>query len=43
MSLTARALSVEAAIGSQTALPTRIMGLSDRGQIREGYLAVSDD
>jgi len=37
--LTAGALSVEAAIRSQTSLPARIMGLRDRGEIREGYWA----
>jgi N-acyl-D-amino-acid deacylase len=37
--LTAGALSVEAAIRSQTSLPARIMGLNDRGEIREGYWA----
>jgi N-acyl-D-amino-acid deacylase len=37
--LTAEALSVEAAIRSQTSLPARIMGLRDRGEIREGYWA----
>jgi len=37
--LTAGALSVEAAIRSQTSLPARIMGLQDRGEIREGYWA----
>jgi len=37
--LTAGALSVEAAIRSQTSLPARIMGLQDRGEIRTGYWA----
>jgi len=37
--LTAGALSVEAAIRSQTSLPARIMGLRDRGEIRQGYWA----
>jgi N-acyl-D-aspartate/D-glutamate deacylase len=37
--LTAGALSIEAAIRSQTSLPARIMGLRDRGEIREGYWA----
>lgn len=37
--MTAGALSVEAAIRSQTSLPARIMGLRDRGEIREGYWA----
>ena len=37
--LTAGALSVEAAIRAQTSLPARIMGLVDRGEIREGYWA----
>ena len=37
--LTVNALSVEAAIRSQTSLPARIMGLRDRGEIREGYRA----
>ena len=37
--MTAGALSVEAAIRSQTSLPARIMGLRDRGEIREGYFA----
>lgn len=33
------ALSVESAIRSQTSLPARIMGLRDRGELREGYWA----
>ena len=37
--LTTGALSVEAAIRAQTSLPARIMGLADRGEIREGYWA----
>jgi N-acyl-D-amino-acid deacylase len=37
--LTVGALSVEDAIRSQTSLPARIMGLEDRGEIREGYWA----
>ena len=37
--LTIGALSVEAAIRAQTSLPARIMGLADRGEIREGYWA----
>ena len=37
--LTAGALSLEAAIRSQTSLPARIMGLQDRGEIRTGYWA----
>jgi N-acyl-D-amino-acid deacylase len=37
--LTAGALSVEEAVRSQTSLPARIMGLRDRGEIREGYWA----
>jgi N-acyl-D-amino-acid deacylase len=37
--LTAGVLSVEDAIRSQTSLPARIMGLEDRGEIREGYWA----
>ena len=37
--MTAGALSVEAAIRSQTSLPARIMGLQDRGEIRTGYWA----
>lgn len=37
--LTAGALSVEAAIRSQTSLPARIMGLQDRGEIRVGNWA----
>jgi N-acyl-D-amino-acid deacylase len=37
--MTAGVLSVEAAIRSQTSLPARIMGLKDRGEIREGYWA----
>lgn len=37
--LTAGALSVESAIRAQTSLPARIMGLTDRGEIREGYWA----
>jgi N-acyl-D-amino-acid deacylase len=35
--LTAGALSLEAAIRSNTSLPAQIMGLRDRGQIREGH------
>ena len=37
--LEAGALSVEAAIRSQTSLPARIMGLQDRGEIRVGNWA----
>ncbi len=37
--MTAGALSVESAIRAQTSLPARIMGLADRGEIREGYWA----
>jgi N-acyl-D-amino-acid deacylase len=37
--MTAGALSVEAAIRSQTSLPALIMGLKDRGEIREGNWA----
>jgi N-acyl-D-amino-acid deacylase len=37
--LTVGALSIEDAIRSQTSLPARIMGLEDRGEIREGYWA----
>ncbi len=37
--LTVGALSVESAIRAQTSLPARIMGLADRGEIREGYWA----
>lgn len=37
--MTAGALSVEAAIRSQTSLPARIMGLQDRGEIRVGTWA----
>lgn len=37
--MTAGALSVEAAIRSQTSLPARIMGLHDRGEIRVGNWA----
>lgn len=37
--MTAGALSVEAAIRSQTSLPARIMGLQDRGEIRVGNWA----
>ena len=37
--LTAGALSLEAAVRSNTSLPALIMGLRDRGQIREGYWA----
>jgi N-acyl-D-amino-acid deacylase len=33
------AISLEHAIRSSTSLPARIMGLSDRGQIREGFAA----
>ncbi|MEM7417182.1 MAG: D-aminoacylase [Gemmatimonadota bacterium] len=36
---TVGALSVEAAIRSQTSLPARIMGLDDRGEVRVGYWA----
>ena len=32
-------LSVEAAIRSSTALPAEILGLTDRGQVKEGYWA----
>ena len=37
--LTVGALSVESAIRSQTSLPARIIGLRDRGEVREGYWA----
>jgi N-acyl-D-amino-acid deacylase len=37
--LTAGALSLEAAVRSNTSLPAQIMGMRDRGQIREGYWA----
>ena len=37
--LTAGALSVVSAVRAQTSLPARIMGLADRGEIREGYWA----
>lgn len=37
--LTVGALTLESAIRAQTSLPARIMGLSDRGEIREGYWA----
>lgn len=37
--LTVNALSLEDAIRSQTSLPARLMGLTDRGEIREGYRA----
>ena len=37
--LTAKALSLESAIRSQTSLPARIMGLQDRGEIRVGNWA----
>jgi len=37
--MTAGSLSVEEAVRSQTSLPARIMGLQDRGEIREGYWA----
>ena len=37
--LTAGALSLESAIRAQTSLPARIMGLADRGEVREGYWA----
>ena len=37
--LTVGALSVESAVRAQTSLPARIMGLADRGEIREGYWA----
>lgn len=37
--LEAHALSLEAAIRSSTSLPAQIMGLRDRGQVREGYWA----
>lgn len=37
--LTVEALSLESAIRSQTSLPARIMGLRNRGEIREGYRA----
>ena len=33
------ALSVEDAVRSMTSLPAQIMGLKDRGQVREGYIA----
>ncbi|MFQ5537716.1 MAG: amidohydrolase family protein [Gemmatimonadota bacterium] len=37
--LEAHALSLEAAIRSATSLPALIMGLPDRGQVREGFAA----
>ena len=37
--LTAGTLSLESAIRVQTSLPARIMGLADRGEIREGHWA----
>jgi N-acyl-D-amino-acid deacylase len=37
--LTADVISVEDAVRSQTSLPARIMGLRDRGEIRNGYWA----
>lgn len=37
--LTVGALSLESAIRAQTSLPARIMGLADRGEIREGNWA----
>ena len=37
--LTVGTLSVESAVRAQTSLPARIMGLADRGEIREGYWA----
>ena len=37
--LTVGALSVESAVRAQTSLPARIMGLANRGEIREGYWA----
>ncbi|MYB99004.1 MAG: amidohydrolase family protein, partial [Gemmatimonadetes bacterium] len=37
--LTIGALTLESAIRAQTSLPARIMGLSDRGEIREGNWA----
>jgi N-acyl-D-amino-acid deacylase len=37
--MTAGALSIEAAVRSQTSLPARIMGLQDRGEIRTGNWA----
>ena len=37
--LTVGALSLESAIRAQTSLPARIMGLADRGEVREGYWA----
>lgn len=37
--LEAHALSVESAIRSMTSLPAQILGLRDRGQIREGFWA----
>lgn len=37
--LTIGALSLESAIRAQTSLPARIMGLADRGEIREGNWA----
>lgn len=36
---TVGALSLEAAVRSQTSLPARIMGLDDRGEVRVGYWA----
>ena len=37
--LTAGAISLESAVRAQTSLPARIMGLADRGEIREGHWA----
>ena len=37
--LEAHALSLEAAIRSSTSLPAQILGLRDRGQVREGFWA----
>jgi len=37
--LEARALSLEAAVRSATSLPAQILGLRDRGQVREGFWA----
>ena len=37
--LTAGAVSLESAVRAQTSLPARIMGLADRGEIREGHWA----
>ena len=37
--LTVGALSLESAIRAQTSLPARIMGLADRGEVREGNWA----